>query len=91
MPSPSIQPILAVLACRVGANPPSTCLKRHFHRGLDWRYLTLEIAAEQLGDAVRGLRAMGFRGGNVVGAHKQAVLPLLDRSSDSAALLAASI
>jgi shikimate dehydrogenase len=60
--------------------------KAFSHRGLDWRYLTLEIAAEQLGDAVRGMRAMGFRGGNVVGAHKQAVLPLLDRSSDSAAL-----
>jgi len=51
---------------------------------LDWRYLTLEVSPEKLVDAVRGLRAMGFRGGNLTIPHKVAVIPLLDRLSPAA-------
>ena len=32
------------------------------------------------------MRAMGFRGGNVAEPHKQAILPMLDRVTDTAAL-----
>jgi shikimate dehydrogenase len=57
--------------------------------GLDWRYLTLEVAPAGLGDAVRGMRAMGFRGCNLTIPHKVAVIPLLDRLSEAAALMGA--
>jgi shikimate dehydrogenase len=59
------------------------------HHGLDWRYLTLEVAPENLGDAVRGLRALGFRGGHCANPHKQAVLPYLDRATETAAMVGA--
>lgn len=49
--------------------------------GMDWCYLPLPVATEpgeRIGDAVRGLRAMGFRGANVTVPHKQNVMPYLD-------------
>ncbi len=57
--------------------------------GLDWRYLTLEVPADQLTDAVRGLRALGFRGANLTIPHKVAVIPLLDELSPAAELMGA--
>jgi shikimate dehydrogenase len=46
--------------------------------GLDWAYVPLPTPPELLGDAVRGLAAMGFAGANVTIPHKQAVLELCD-------------
>jgi shikimate dehydrogenase len=57
--------------------------------GLDWRYLTLEVAPERLGDAVRGVRAMGFRGGNITMPHKVAVIEFLDELTEAAGLMQA--
>lgn len=47
-------------------------------RGLDWAYVALDVPPERLGDAVRGLAALGFAGANVTIPHKQAVLELCD-------------
>lgn len=63
--------------------------KAFAHHGLDWRYLTLEVAPDDLADAVRGMRAMGFRGGNITKPHKVTVVGLLDRLSDAAAMMGA--
>jgi len=41
--------------------------------GLDWAYVVLPTPPERLGDAVRGLSAMGFAGANVTTPHKTAV------------------
>ncbi|MBX3015818.1 MAG: shikimate dehydrogenase [Caldilineaceae bacterium] len=49
--------------------------------GLDWGYVPLPVPtepAERIGEAVRGLRALGFCGANVTVPHKQAVMPHLD-------------
>jgi shikimate dehydrogenase len=46
--------------------------------GLDWAYLPLPVPPERVGDAVRGLVALGFAGANVTVPHKQAVIPFLD-------------
>lgn len=49
--------------------------------GMDWCYLPLPVPtepAERIGEAIRGLRAMGFRGANVTVPHKQNVMPYLD-------------
>ena len=56
---------------------------------LDWRYLTFEVGPDELGDAVRGLRALGFRGAHCAAPHQQAVVPLLDRTTDTAATIGA--
>ncbi len=57
--------------------------------GLDWRYLSFEVAPEALGDAVRGLRALGFRGANVATPHQTAVVQHLNRLSEAATLMGA--
>jgi shikimate dehydrogenase len=65
-------------------------MEKAFERiGLDWRYLTLEVAPEGLADALRGMRAMGFRGCNLTIPHKVAVIPHLDRTSEAATLMGA--
>lgn len=55
--------------------------------GLDWRYLTLEVAPESLADAIRGIRAMGFRGAHITVPHQSAVLAHLDDVSRVARLV----
>ncbi len=50
---------------------------------LDWRYLTFEVLPENLGDAVRGIRALGFRGAHCASHHRRPVLALLDRQSET--------
>ena len=46
--------------------------------GISGTYIPLHVHAEQLTDAVRGLKAMGFTGANVTVPHKVNVIPLLD-------------
>ncbi|MFN8722159.1 MAG: shikimate dehydrogenase [Rhodospirillales bacterium] len=46
---------------------------------IDGAYVPLAVSPERLGDAVRGLGALGLRGCNVTVPHKEAVIPLLDR------------
>jgi shikimate dehydrogenase len=88
--SPAIQEIVAVFGQPVAGNPTQYMMEKAFAQvGLDWRYLTLEVAPEDLGDAIRGMRAMGFRGCNLTIPHKVAVIPLLDRSSEAASLMGA--
>jgi len=88
--SPSLQEICSLFGQPVAGNPTQFMIEKAFAcEGLEWRYLTLEVAPEDLGDAVRGMRAMGFRGGNVTKPHKVAVLEFLDRLSDAAALMGA--
>jgi shikimate dehydrogenase len=48
-----------------------------------------EIEPGDLADAVRGMRAMGFRGGNVTTPHKVAIVKHLDRIAESASLMGA--
>lgn len=74
----------------VAGNPTQFMMEKAFAAaGLDWRYLTLEVAPEALGDAVRGMRALGFRGANFTIPHKVAVIPLLDGLSPAAELMGA--
>src|SRR4249919_1107669 len=49
-------------------------------RGLDWAYVPLEVEPAALGEAVRGLVALGFAGANVTIPHKQAVAELCDEA-----------
>jgi shikimate dehydrogenase len=85
-----LQEIVALVGYPVAGNPTQYMIERALARcGLDWRYLTLEVAPENLADAVRGMRSMGFRGGNFTMPHKTAVLPLLDSLTESARLIAA--
>ncbi len=86
----NLQEICACFGQPVAGNPTQYMMERAFaHHGLDWRYLTLEVPPENLAAAVAGMRAMGFRGGNVTKPHKVAVLEHLDGTSQAAGLMGA--
>ncbi len=90
MTHPAIQEIVAVFGQPVAGNPTQYMMEKAFAQvGLDWRYLTLEVAPENLGDAIRGMRAMCFRGCNLTIPHKVEVIQYLDRTSEAAALMGA--
>jgi shikimate dehydrogenase len=59
------------------------------HHGLHWRYINCEVAPEKLGDAVRGARAMGWKGFNCSIPHKVAVIEYLDGLGESARIIGA--
>lgn len=74
----------------VDENPTQAMVEAAFDAlGLDWRYLTLEVTPDALGDAVRGARAFGFRGFHCTLPHKVAVVPHLDQLGESAAAIGA--
>jgi shikimate dehydrogenase len=52
-------------------------------RGLDWAYVALDVPPDRLGEAVRGLVALGFAGANVTTPHKLAVAALVDTDAPS--------
>ena len=88
MTSPAVQPILALLASPVGGNPTQYAVEKAFAAmNLDWRFLSLEVSPDGLADAVKGMRAMGFRGGAIANPHRRAVLSLLDEATHIADLL----
>jgi len=56
---------------------------------LNWCYVPLPVLAERLGEAVAGLRALGFVGANVTVPHKEAVMPHLDHVAPEAQTIGA--
>ncbi len=84
------QEITAVFGKPVAENPTQVMVEAAYrHHGLAWRYLTLEVDPADLGDAVRGARALGFAGFNCTIPHKVAVIPFLDEIAESARLMGA--
>ena len=57
--------------------------------GLDYCYLALEVRAEDIEIAVRGLRAAHYAGITLTAPHKQSVIPLLDGLTDEAKAIGA--
>jgi shikimate dehydrogenase len=86
----AIEQIVSCMGQPVAGNPTQYMMEKALaDAGLDWRYLTLEVAPADLGDAVRGMKAMGFCGGNFTIPHKIAVLDYLDGLSEAAELIGA--
>jgi len=84
------QELTAAFGKPIAENPTQAMIEAAYrHHGLDWRYLTIEVDAADLGDAVRGARAMGFAGFNCTIPHKVAVIDHLDGLGESAALMGA--
>lgn len=84
------QELTACFGQPVAENPTQVMIEAAYrHHDLFWRYLTVEVAPADLGDAVRGARAMGFRGFNCTIPHKVAVIDHLDGLGASASLMEA--
>jgi shikimate dehydrogenase len=90
MPANYLSNLVAVLGSPVAENPTCVMQQAAFDAaGLPWTYLTLEVTPDTLADAIRGIRALGFRGLNLTVPHKVAVMPLLDEIRPDAALIGA--
>lgn len=91
MSSYSLLEVVCCLGQPVAGNPTQYMMEKAFAAaGLeDWKYLTCEVPAENLGDAMRGIRALGFKGANFTIPHKVAVIPFLDSLSPAAELMGA--
>lgn len=63
------------------AHSRSPVLHNHWikHYGLKGAYVLLPVQPDQLLDAIKGLRALGFAGCNLTIPHKVAAMPLMDR------------
>lgn len=85
MPDSAIQDIVCCFGNPMAGNPTQFVMQRALaDLRLDWRCLTLEVATEDLEDAVRGIRAFGFKGASLDLPHKVAVVPYLDQLTESA-------
>jgi shikimate dehydrogenase len=83
-------PLTGSFAMPAAENPTVAMIEAAYrHHKLDWRYLNCEVAPENLGDAVRGARAMGWRGFNCSIPHKVAVIEHLDGLGASAEIIGA--
>jgi shikimate dehydrogenase len=74
-----------LIACPVAGNPTQYMVEQAFaHNDLDWRFMTFEVEPERLGDAIRGIRALGFHGVKIGEPFQEAVVEHLDGLSDRA-------
>ncbi len=82
--------LVGVFGYPVAENPTIVMQEAAFRaKGLNWRYLNIEVRPEQLADAIVGLRAFNMRGINLTIPHKVAVIPHLDELSPEADLMGA--
>lgn len=85
-----LQPLTGSFAMPAAENPTVVMIEAAYRQlGLPWRYLNCEVAPAHLGDAVRGARAMGWRGFNCSIPHKVAVIEHLDGLGESARIIGA--
>ncbi len=90
MPDSAIQEIVCCMGQPVAGNPTQFMLQRALAElQLDWCCLTLEVAPDDLEDALRGVRTFGFRGVNLNYPHTMAAVTLLDQLSEAAELIGA--
>ncbi len=85
-----LQPLTGSFAMPASENPTVAMIEAAYrHHGLNWRYINCEVAPTDLGDAVKGARAMGWRGFNCSIPHKVAVIDHLDELGKSAEIIGA--
>jgi shikimate dehydrogenase len=85
MPSSALQEVVALLGCPAAGNPAQYLFERMIAAaGLDWRFLSCDVQADRVGDAIRGAAAMGFRGCLLSGPLRAAALPVVASASPAA-------
>jgi shikimate dehydrogenase len=74
-----------LIASPAAGNPTQYLVEQAFERaGLDWRFMTFDVDPERLGDAMRGIRALGFHGVKVGDPFQATVLEHVDDLTDAA-------
>jgi shikimate dehydrogenase len=89
-PTTFLHELVGSMSQGAAGNPTVVMIEAAFsHHQLPWRYVNMEVTPEDLGVAVRGARALGFRGFNCSLPHKVTVIQHLDGLGESAALMGA--
>jgi shikimate dehydrogenase len=74
-----------LIANPAAGNPTHYLVEQAFGQAdLDWRFMTFEVEPAQLGDAMRGIRALGFHGVKIGEPFNEPVIEHLDEVSDTA-------
>jgi len=74
-----------LIANPAAGNPTHYLVEQAFSQaGLDWRFMTFEVEPAKLGDAMRGIRALGFHGVKIGEPFQKSVVEHLDELSDTA-------
>lgn len=82
--------LAGLFATPTAENPTVAIMEAAFkHHNLDWKYLNCDVSPDNLGDAVKGARAMGWAGFNCSQPHKVAVIDHLDGVGGSAKIIGA--
>ncbi len=85
MPSATLIEKCCLIANPVAGNPTHYLIEHAFaQRGLDWRFMTFEVDPPRLGDAMRGIRALGFLGVKIGEPFQESVIEHLDELSNMA-------
>jgi len=75
----------------IAGNPTHYMIEQAIRQAsVDVRFLTFEVSADEFGDAMRGIRALGLRGVKITEPHREAVLQYVDRATDHARLAGAA-
>ena len=84
------QELTAAFGQPIAENPTQVMVEAAYrYHNLDWRYLTIEVGPNDLEDAVKGAKVMGFQGFNCTIPHKVKVIDYLDGLGESASLMGA--
>lgn len=90
MPATFCPELVGSMSQGAAGNPTVAMVEAAFnHHSLAWRYVNMEVTPEDLAAAVKGAKALGFRGFNLSIPHKVTVIPLLDGLGESAAVMGA--
>jgi len=74
-----------LIANPAAGNPAQYLIEQAFAQiGLDWRFMTFEVEPPRLGDAMRGIRALGIHGAKIGDPFHVSVIEFLDQLSESA-------
>jgi shikimate dehydrogenase len=85
MTSPTLIEKCCLIAQPVAGNPTHFMIEQALAlAGLDWRFMSFEVTPDKLGDAMRGIRALGFCGVKVAEPHQETVLEYLDDLTEPA-------
>jgi len=82
--------LVGLFGCPVDENPTVITMEAGFRAlGLNYRYCTMEVTADNLEKAVGALKALGFKGTHLTIPHKVNVIQYLDHVSQEASLIGA--
>jgi len=84
MSSSPLQEIVALLGCPAAGNPSQYLFERAIEAaGLDWRFVTCDVAVGDAAPAIAGAKALGFRGCLLSGPLREAAVGLIDLATPS--------